>query len=152
MRIPDAITAVKDFHVKTSAPVGQAPQLLAGDRRQARLLAEQLRTIIAKTRSENATEDNLLMARAAMALEELAEWLTAHAAEDLVAAADAWADRVYILFGDAVAAGLPAAELFTEIHRSNMTKEPATDGGGKAIKGENYSPPQLEAILAGAKR
>ena len=90
------------------------------------------------------------MQRAAMAIEELAEWLLAHANGDLVAAADAWADRAYVLFGDAVAAGLPAAELFAEVHRSNMTKELVADGTGKARKGAAYRPPELAAILESA--
>jgi hypothetical protein len=45
--------------------------------------------------------------RTCLLLEELAEWLSAHARRDLVATADAWADRTWVLFGDA--AGLPAA-------------------------------------------
>lgn len=77
---------------------------------------------------------DVLLQRAAMALEELAEWLSAHANGDLVAAADAWADRVYVLFGDAVAAGLPAADLFAEVHRSNMTEELDSAGTGKPVK------------------
>ncbi len=55
-----------------------------------------------------------------------------------MSAADAWADRAYVLFGDAVAAGLPAAELFAEVHRSNMTKEPDSAGTGKAVKRPAY--------------
>ena len=85
-----------------------------------------------------------------MAIEELVEWLLAHARGDLIAAADAWADRAYVLFGDAVAAGLPAAELFAEVHRSNMTKELVADGSGRARKGAAYRPPELAAILKSA--
>ena len=85
-----------------------------------------------------------------MAIEELAEWLLAHVNDDLIAAADAWADRAYVLLGDAVAAGLPAAELFAEVHASNMTKELVADGTGKARKGAAYRPPELAAILKSA--
>ena len=41
-----------------------------------------------------------------------------------MAAADAWADPAYVLFGDSAAAGLPAVALFEEVHDINMTKEP----------------------------
>jgi len=83
-------------------------------------------------------------------LEELAEWIQAHANDNLVAAADAWADRAYVLFGDAVAAGLPAATLFAEVHRSNLTKEPVASGSGKARKAPGYTPPDLRTILRAA--
>jgi predicted HAD superfamily Cof-like phosphohydrolase len=56
-----------------------------------------------------------------MAIEEFIEWLQAHVDDDLIAAADAWADRSYVLVGDVVAAGLPAAELHSEVHRSAAT-------------------------------
>lgn len=82
-----------------------------------------------------------------MAMEELAEWLQAHVNGDVVGAADAWADRAYVLFGDVVAAGLPAAALFDEVHRSNMTKQPDPRRTGKAIKGLGYEPPDLRSIL-----
>ena len=82
-----------------------------------------------------------------MALEELAEWITAHTQGDLISTADAWADRAYVLFGDAVAAGLPAAELFAEVHRSNMTKELDSAGTGKAVKGPMYQPPNIWQAL-----
>ena len=55
---------------------------------------------IASTLAETADaaeNGDVLLSRAAMALEELAEWVTAHARGDLVAAADAWADRAYVL-------------------------------------------------------
>jgi predicted HAD superfamily Cof-like phosphohydrolase len=89
-----------------------------------------------------------------MVIEELAEWLLSHANDELVAAADAWVDRAYVLLGDAVAAGLPAGELFTAVHQRNMTKEMVADGTGKARKEAAYRPPSLAAILksAGADR
>ena len=69
----------------------------------------------------NGYQDQLL-SRAAMAVEELGEWIFAHADTDLVAAADSLADRFYVLLGDAVATGLPLGRLFEAVHRSNMTK------------------------------
>lgn len=143
MQIDDAIQAVRAFHERTASPIADGPRLLPGGKVGAEALARQLLAIKAGIRADG---DQLLQ-RAAMAIEELAEWLQAHAKGDLVAAADAWADRAFVLFGDAVAAGLPAAALFAEVHRSNMTKEPVAGGSGKARKGPCYTPPDLAAIL-----
>ena len=144
MFIDDAVAAVRDFHMGTGSPVVEKPCLLRGDRLAAATLAEQLSSLIAGI---TAADGDVLLQRAAMAIEELSEWLTAHANGDLVAVADAWANRAYVLLGDAVASGLPAAELFAEVHRSNMTKDLVADGTGKATKGANYRPPNLAAIL-----
>ena len=150
MQIDDAIQAVRAFHEKTASPIADRPRLLPGGKDRATALAQRLLAIRAGIRADS---DQLLLQRAAMAIEELAEWLQAHAKGDLVAAADAWADRAFVLFGDAVAAGLPAAPLFAEVHRSNMTKEPVAGRSGKAHKGPGYTPPDLGAILrtAGSK-
>lgn len=145
MQIDDAIQAVRAFHERTASPIADGPRLLPGGKVGAEALARQLLAIKAEIQADG---DQLLLQRAAMAIEELAEWLQAHAKGDLVAAADAWADRAYVLFGDAVAAGLPAAALFAEVHRSNMTKEPVACGSGKARKGPGYTPPDLGTILA----
>jgi predicted HAD superfamily Cof-like phosphohydrolase len=147
MNIDDAVVAVTDFHMGTGSPVADRPRLLPGDRLAAATLAGQLSSLISGIAT---ADDNVLLQRAAMAIEELAEWLQAHADGDLVAAADAWADRAYVLLGDAAASGLPAAELFAEVHRSNMTKDLVADGTGKATKGANYRPPNLAAILESA--
>jgi predicted HAD superfamily Cof-like phosphohydrolase len=79
-----------------------------------------------------------------MTLEELAEWLRAHAQQDLTAAADAIGDRLYLLLGDAVASGLPLTEIFRTVHSSNMTK---MTGVGKAVKGRSFRRPEIAAIL-----
>jgi predicted HAD superfamily Cof-like phosphohydrolase len=83
-----------------------------------------------------------------MMLEELREWLFAHANSNLVDAADALADRFYLLLGDAVATGLPLADLFQEVHKSNMGKLAGVRTGvGKGLKGPNYCRPQIEKVL-----
>jgi predicted HAD superfamily Cof-like phosphohydrolase len=83
-----------------------------------------------------------------MAVEELAEWIEAHVASDLTAAADAWADRAYLLFGDAVATGLGTEALFDEVHRSNMTKAPVNPATGKAVKSDGYLAPVISLDAA----
>src|SRR5947199_9817754 len=104
-----AQAAVSDFHRAIGARVGDKPNLLHGDASPAGAIAAELRKVESRCREMAAGKDEFLL-RLAMAIEELAEWAEAHAAADLIAAADAWGDRLYILLGDAVTAGLPGAE------------------------------------------
>lgn len=147
MQIDSALDDVREFHQKMRAPISRSPRLLPGDATTAGVIANRLNTFADETASVAASSGDLLLSRAAMAIEELAEWLTAHERGDLMAAADAWADRAYVLLGDAVAAGLPAEKLYAEVHRSNMTKEPDSAGSGKAVKGANYEPPRIADVL-----
>ena len=139
----DMQNSVRDFHLHIGAAVSEVPQLLACGEDSAINLAQGIRQLI---RNSSTSPTDQLSLRAHLALEELAEWLEAHAAGDIVAAADAWADRAYVLFGDAVATGLPATELFNEVHRSNMTKSRA-GRTGKGIKGDEYQPPSIGPLL-----
>ncbi len=71
-------------------------------------------------------------------------------AQSRVGIADSLADLLYVTFGAALAYGIPIEEIFTEIHRSNMTKSMDKDAKsipGKTIKGPNYDPPKLVEIL-----
>ena len=129
------------------APIAERPTLLAGERDSARRIAADLRDLLAKHRPTSYAENEFL-GRLAMDLEELAEWAEAHASGDLIAAADAWGDRMYVLLGDAVTTGLPAETIFAEIHRSNMTKsEPSVSSDGKGRKREAFMRPQLAGLL-----
>lgn len=101
--------------------MADSPVLLPCERESASETADAIRALLTCCRSL-ADDGNSLLARLCLALEEMGEWVEAHDAGDLVAAADAWGDRLYVLLGDAVAAGLPAAAVFEEVHRSNMTK------------------------------
>lgn len=142
-----AQAAVTDFHLAIGAPVASGPQLLPCRESAARTMADRLRAqrTLAAELSEAPGD---LMSRLALALEELAEWLEAHAEGDLVAAADAWGDRQYVLLGDAVAAGLPADAIFERVHCSNMSKaDQPQDASGKAVKGTRYRRPELADIL-----
>jgi len=142
----ESLELVRQFHAAMNAPISSRPTLLDCNKSAAASLAEHINTLVTKTIS-NTSNDDVLLLRATLALEELAEWLTAHSQQDLVAAADAWADRAFILIGDAVASGLPVADLFAEVHRSNMTKEACVAGSGKAVKGNLYQPPSLSSLL-----
>ena len=91
----DIIGTVREFHSAMGAPMSPKPMLLAGDRSAAGSLAKRVKDLAITIMAEAAAND-VLLRRAAMALEELAEWLFAHVDEDLVAGADAWADRAYV--------------------------------------------------------
>ncbi len=139
--------AVTDFHQQVNASIAEKPRLLRGPTDTAETAAKHLRQALDKISSIQGA-DNELCLRLALALEELCEWVEAHAQSDLTAAADAWGDRCYVLLGDAVSAGLPVEEIFWEVHRSNMTKMGASAQTGKGIKSSDFDPPNLSTILS----
>ena len=64
--------------------------------------------------------------------------------------ADAIADLLYVAFGAALTYDIPIEEVFTEVHRSNMTKSMIKDTKsikGKTTKGPNFEPPKIKEIL-----
>jgi predicted HAD superfamily Cof-like phosphohydrolase len=143
----DALNKVRKFHRQIGAEVADSPVLLPCQPESASEMGDAIRALL--TRCRNMADDgSSLLARLCLALEELAKWVEAHAAGDLVAAADAWGDRLYVLLGDAVAAGLPAAAIFEEVHRSNMTKTAIKAGSlGKGTKAAVFRQPSLRKIL-----
>lgn len=67
---------------------------------------------------------------------------------DIVEAADALADLLYVVYGSADYMGIDIDEVFAEVHRSNMSKK----GGkrradGKQLKPDTYTPPDVEGVL-----
>lgn len=88
--------------------------------------------------------------RAHLIVEEVGEALQALAEGDEERLLDALADLQYVTQGTAVTYDLPLEEAFTEVHRSNMTKEPQISDPDRArvrAKGPNYSPPDLRSVL-----
>ena len=140
---------VRRFHQRIKAPIAATPQTLNCDPASALMFSSRLSELSKElAAAANGIEDTLL-SRAAMAVEELGEWLAANANSDLPAAADALGDRLYVLFGDAVATGIPLAEVFEAVHESNWSKLPhVTTAVGKAFKGPDYLAPDLETLLA----
>lgn len=57
--------------------------------------------------------------------EELNEFSDSHVEGDLIGAADALVDLVYVVHGTALMMGLPWEDLWNEVQRANMTKERA---------------------------
>jgi len=80
--------------------------------------------------------------------EEAMETCEALANSDLILIADGLADLLYVVFGTALSYGIPMETIFTEVHRSNMSKPKLghTMNGTKVEKG-SYSKPQIATLL-----
>lgn len=142
----ERMNQVAEFHSRIGETVAQSPCLLEHDCKIDAELACRLRQIVDSFDAQENRKSQLVR-RALMAIEEIAEWIEAHCDEDLIAVADAWGDRTYVLIGDAVAAGLPADAIFDEVHRSNMTKFGANANSGKGTKSDGFQRPNLQNIL-----
>jgi len=86
--------------------------------------------------------------------EEYQEYLTAEQDNNIVEIADALADMMYIIYGTATSYVIPLDEIFTEVHRSNMTKLDPITGlpmrrllDGKIIKPSTYEAPKIREII-----
>ncbi len=69
------------------------------------------------------------------------------------------ADLLYVTYGTINAYGLTSVmeDVFDEVHRSNMSKlgkngKPIYRADGKVLKGENYSPADIEGVIEDAIR
>jgi predicted HAD superfamily Cof-like phosphohydrolase len=86
-------------------------------------------------------------------MEELSEFLKAHEHRNLVDAADALADLLYVTLGAAHHMGLPFDQIFDAVHEANMSKLPgSTKRGGlgqDAMKPEGWVGPEkdIEELL-----
>lgn len=90
--------------------------------------------------------------RRALLLEEFTEFSAALNRRDLVGVADALGDMVYVIYGTALTFGIDLDAVVAEVHRANMSKldpngAPLLRADGKVLKGPDYRPPQLAAIL-----
>lgn len=89
--------------------------------------------------------------------EELDEFRAALESDDLIGAADAIVDLLYVVYGAAVTFGIPIEEVFAEVHRANLAKL-AWPGGraerddGKVVKPEAWKPPDVEGVLSAHRK
>ena len=97
---------------------------------------------------------NTVELRHRLMAEENEEYLEAALNGNYVEVADALGDKLYVLLGTIIEHGMQDViqSVFEEIHRSNMSKlgadgKPIYREDGKAIKGENYVPPNISNIL-----
>ncbi len=85
--------------------------------------------------------------RIALIQEELSELQWAFHKRDMVEVADALGDLLYVVLGAFNTCGISSEEIFWEIQRSNMTKDPS-DGHFKAcVKGERFKAPDIAMML-----
>lgn len=146
-----SVSKVILFHRQIGAPVATKPTMAECDQRGALKFAEELKQLSERMRDAGIESNCHQLKRAAMAAEEFGEWLLALGRGDLVAAADAFGDRLFLLVGDAVTMGLPISPLFHEIARSNRTKiRGVKNGWDKGVKGPNYVPPRIQWVLENA--
>jgi len=146
---------VDKFHEAFDYPRPEKPVILGLDgstKAELRLAVLQLRQVMYALQAflEQREDKPLTINRAALEIEELAEFFEAMANNDLEACLKELTDRQFVLAGSVVGLGL--ATLFPEGMRrldvSNMSKlgpdgKPIKDARGKAVKGPNYQPVQL---------
>ena len=94
------------------------------------------------------------MLRYKLMTEENKEYLEACIQGDLTGIADALGDELYILLGTILKHGLQdiIEQIFTEIHRSNMSKldangKPIFREDGKILKSDRYFMPEIGPII-----
>ena len=119
----DEQAMVREFHERFGAPVNSSPTWMG---------------------------EHVHRLRVALIDEELAEFRNAGETHDLVEIADALADLLYVVYGAGVTYGIDLEPIFTEIHRSNMSKgdpEVVRRPDGKILKGDNYSPPNVRDLV-----
>jgi len=84
------------------------------------------------------------------------ELMPAIATRDMLETADAIVDSIYVLIGAALEFGIPLAEIWAEVQRSNMGKVIELPDGtrkvnrrpdGKILKPENWVPPDIAGVL-----
>jgi hypothetical protein len=93
-------------------------------------------------------ENNEMIYRAHLILEELAEMCIGLSDGDEHQAADGIGDLLYVVVGSGVAFKLPCHELSEEVCSSNATKQPRTAANYRLRdKGKNYVPPDFEKAL-----
>jgi predicted HAD superfamily Cof-like phosphohydrolase len=149
------IEMVREFHNHIHALMREQPQPLDCEKSEEKRVATELRQVLGTCQQLTRDPDDL-MARLALSIEELAEWVESHVhaqGEDrpeICELLDSWADRAYTLYGDAVATEIAhvATEIFAEVHRSNMSKTKASKNElGKGKKGDEFQSPRLSQFF-----
>ena len=85
--------------------------------------------------------------------EELEEFKEALEKKDLIEAADALTDILYVTYGAGHAFGINLDKCFKEVQNSNMSKlgldgRPTYNEKGKVMKGPNYFKPDLSKFVS----
>lgn len=142
-------TPVEEFHRAFGAPVAEVPTIPTAERRRLRLelILEELLELGEASGFQltpvyiNGNFDRFTF------LPAVNGPLPSH-----LDAADALADIRYVTEGAALEWGIPLAECFAEVHRSNMSKlgedgRPILREDGKVLKGPNFALPDLQRVI-----
>lgn len=137
---------VRDFHRVFGFPIDEpvVAYLEKGEKQILRDVAMSLESLQHECTSYLRDRDSVAVSRLRLVLEELAELTRALEQENPIEVADGLGDLGYVLYGTAVAYGLPLDALMAQIHISNMTKDP---GAFKPVKGSRYMPPKISEVL-----
>lgn len=132
----DYVAMLKEFHTKYGHYISDKPAIPLGPIRELRnqLINEEVNAELFP-----AIDDGDLVLYGKITAED-----------NLVAIADALADSLYVIFGTALSYGIPIDEVFTEVHRSNMTKSMLKDTKsvkGKTLKGNDFEPVDIRSII-----
>ena len=142
-------TPVKEFHEAFGHPVVLAPTVPPIDPRRQRV------PLIAEELVELAEASGVFIT--IEPLDDGTHHVYAETANagfcDLVECADALGDIRVLTDGGNLIYGFPGQAVLMEIHRSNMSKlgadgQPLYRADGKILKGPNYTPPNIAAVLA----
>ena len=98
------------------------------------------------------SSDKINMLRYNLIKEELDEFKQALDNSDLLEAADALTDILYVTYGAGHAFGINLDACFEEVQNSNMSKlgidgKPIYSNQGKVLKGPNYFKPDLSKFV-----
>lgn len=141
----DTAAMVRAFNRKFGVPIAAIPAFPERDRMdlRVRLIAEEFTEFLAACGYEHEVDIHRQGQKACVFYASCSPSVV----PDMIAAADGLADLQYVTEGTALEFGIPLADVFAEVHRSNMTKTGQPDSGGKIAKGDGYEPPQIDCIL-----
>ncbi|APL99190.1 nucleotide pyrophosphohydrolase [Bordetella phage MW2] len=145
------IDRVTEFHAIFKHPIADAPTPATKALRElrVRLIAEELTELCEALGVAVKIESN------GVSSQFVVEAVKDDGDVDLVEAADALGDLDYVVQGANLVFGFPAEDVVREIHRANMSKlgedgKPIYREDGKVVKGPNYTPPNVAAVLSEA--
>lgn len=145
---------VMDFHEAFGHPTRFEPQVPSFEERKLRvnLIVEEVGEFIVASGLMDHVTFKLFDTLERYLKNATEEQFAKAPAPHMVEAADALADIDYVIQGANLVWGFPAEAIGEEVHKSNMSKlgldgQPIHREDGKVIKGPNYFPPRIEAIL-----
>lgn len=144
-RDPDAL--VRQFHDHFAVPVATDRASVDRDRvhLRMRLVAEEFAELVSAVYGAAAARQVTAAVERAVAEDD--------GTRDTVAAADALADLVYVLYGMAQECAIPLPAVLAEVHAANLSKL-GSDGraelreDGKVLKAPGYRPPDIARVIA----